>query len=267
MVTENNVDLFQSIKDIVPVSPYELDNYFSEQAMPYSVLMNYLSNLTNLSTSELLTKYVFEYGERRLSNFSTKFIKLYGIQLYHSSTANIDVYIPNISAIGQSCQLIYDLYQDKWKRLAEDFKITYDPTKPLDLESKYVTSKDHMESTSGSSSSRNKSGSNTDNNETEYDNTDSKIYGFNSINGVNSDSVKNTSKDNSNGTFSSKDEYSNNDTYTRDSQSEKDITRKGNIGNRLQSEMLEKEIEFREKKLIDIITRDINSVLTRSKYI
>lgn len=47
----------------------------------------------------------------------------------------------------------------------------------------------------------------------------------------------------------------------------REITRLGNIGNTSQQELIMKEFELRKIQIIDIIYKDIDSVLTRSKYI
>lgn len=262
-VTENDITLFKRIEDIFPLDPeltFEHYNKSIEFIELYNNIKRYLNYSSEINRS-FLASYMIKFSQRTLSNGVKNTLKWYGIEK-HS-----DIYLPTVKSISVTSNIIRNIYTDKWERLFKDFNLDYDSLKPLQMESNYDTITDHMETTSNSDNSRNKSGSSADNNETEYDNTDNKIYGFNSTDGVNSDSSKNTSKDNSNGTFSSNDTYKGTDTYSRDANSQKKVTRSGNIGNRLPSEMLLKEIEFRKNMLKDIIASDINSVLTRSKYI
>lgn len=262
-VTENDITLFKRIEDIFPLSSEECYKFYLNNS-DFITLYNYIKQILDYiggNNYQLLGNYITKYSQRTLSMAVKKNMQWYGISNYNG------VYLPSIPSISILSSTIYNLYKPKWSRIAEDFNLKYDVLKPLQMDSSYDTITDHMETTSNSDNSRNKSGTSADNNETEYDNTDNKIYGFNSVDGVNSDSSKNTSKDNSNGTFSSSDTYKGTDTYSRDANSKKTVTRSGNIGNRLPSEMLLKEIEFRKNMLKDIIANDINSVLTRSKYI
>lgn len=262
-VTENDVTLFKKIEDIFPLDPEECYKHYSHSSN-FTTLYNFIRKKINYASVyifDALDNYIVKNSQKTLSMAVKKNIQWYGLENYES------VYLPSILSIDIVSSTIYNIFVSKWNRIAEDFNLEYDALKPLDMESRYNTQTDHMETTTKYDNKRDKTGSNSDNNETEYDNTDNKIYGFNSTDGVNSDSSKNTSKDNSNGTFESSDTYHGNDSYTRDANSLKIINRLGNIGNRLQSEILMKEIEFRKNMLRDIIVNDINSVLTRSKYI
>nr|DAE24100.1 MAG TPA: hypothetical protein [Podoviridae sp. cty7j44] len=265
-ITENNPKLFQTIGDIFPFSPDDCYK-FCQGSASFLQLYKYIIRKIYLDevSPQLLNTYLSKFSERRLSNAVKRNLSWYGLQ--EILLGSESVWVPSLNCINTISSMIYNLYREKWDRMSEDFKLTYDVLKPLQMDSSYDTITDHMETTSNSDNSRNKSGTSADNNETEYDNTDNKIYGFNSADGVNSDSSKNTSKDNSNGTFSSSDTYKGTDIYSRDANSQKTVTRSGNIGNRLPSEMLLKEIEFRKNMLKDIIVSDINSILTRSKYI
>ena len=265
-ITENNPKLFQTIGDVFPT--FNDSFYYFQGGSTRELLQLIIEKLGYPFINEdnfkpLLNYYTSTFNSRRLSIMFTRYIAEYGLKKSNLG----EYYIPSLTCINSLSDIIKNIYSDKWNRIAEDFKLTYDVLKPLQMDSSYDTITDHMETTSNSDNSRNKSGTSADNNETEYDNTDNKIYGFNSTDGVNSDSSKNTSKDNSNSTFSSQDSYKGTDTYSRDANSQKTVTRSGNIGNRLPSEMILKEIEFRKNMLKDIIANDINSVLTRSKYI
>ena len=262
-ITENNPKLFQTIGDILSLPPEEMYSYIYGTINGAKLLDAVKLHLGFKNGTLLLESYMVKFSSRRISNALKRGIDWYGLQEYNTT----GIYIPSIKCVDVLSEMLLWSYNDKWSRLSKDFKLTYDVLKPLQMESNYDTITDHMETTTNSESGRIKSGNSADNNETEYDNTDNKIYGFNSTDGVNSDSSKNTSKDNSNSTFSSQDSYKGTDTYSRDANSQKTVTRSGNIGNRLPSEMILKEIEFRKNMLKDIIANDINSVLTRSKYI
>lgn len=262
-VTENDVTLFKKIEDIFPLDPKTIFDYYnrnSEFRTLYEQIKNFLDINIEVPNS-ILMDYMTRFSQRTLSNAVKKNLQWYGIDTLSG------VYVPSQSSISIVSNAIFEIYYRKWKISHDSFNTSYNPIKPLEMTSNYNTIIDHMETVSNSDNSRNKSGNSADNNETEYDNTDNKIYGFNSADGVNSDSSKNTSKDNSNGTFESSDIYKGKDTYSRDANSQRTITRSGNIGNRLPSEMLLKEIEFRRNMMRDIISNDINAILTRSKYI
>lgn len=262
-VIENDVTLFKKIEDIFPLDPETTFNYYNrndEFRTLYEQIRKFLDFSREVPRS-LLMDYITRFSQRTLSNAVHRNLVWYGLE------KNSDVYFPSQKSVSVISNAIYEIYFRKWNISHESLITHYSPLKPLQMESNYDTITDHMETATKYDNKRDKTGSNSDNNETEYDNTDNKIYGFNSVDGANSDSSKNTSKDNSNGTFESSDTYHGNDSYTRDANSHKTVTRSGNIGNRLPSEMLLKEIEFRKNMMRDIITNDINAILTRSKYI
>ena len=54
--------------------------------------------------------------------------------------------------------------------------------------------------------------------------------------------------------------------YTRDNSIKKTITRKGNIGNTLPQEMIERQRKLLDTLLYDIIFKDIATVISRERY-
>ena len=103
-------------------------------------------------------------------------------------------------------------------------------------------------------------------NSTNNDITQSNVYAYNSATASpNENSTTNTTL-NSTTTQNNTTTGNDNRDYTRDNSIKKTITRKGNIGNTLPQEMIERQRKLLDTLLYDIIFKDIAAVISRDRY-
>lgn len=183
-------------------------------------------------------------------------------------------------------RIISPMYGKKWLELSKTMLAEYDMLKPYDM-----TINDDSRRILDSSSSNNANNSGSENeiskfknttNE-KFNNTDSSnanTYGFNSENEVPTDTVTNTHKSDPNGNItvveSQADGNSNNNTYSDEThssgtygseeQNERDISRKGNIGNKSAMQLIKEQRDLLMFNLWEVIYNDLDSVLCRSTY-
>lgn len=204
------------------------------------------------------------YSEKTLSELFKKLIYVEGIDY----DTTYKCYLPSEKVYNYwLSRLLSSRFGDKWARIVKELNKEYESLKPLQLKTDNQLLEDKLKSTNKVTATRKTTGTDSNENETIYDKNDNKVFGFNSTVGVNSDSSDNTSKDTSVTTTDLTNTTNDSTDYSRDLSSHRIVERAGNIGNRLPSEMLEKEIEFRKYQIVDTIVNDILSVLTRSKYI
>ena len=254
-IKTNDVKLFQSLGDCFPT--------FSDME---TFLSNYVTifNRDFINISPVISNTLYgDYNQRRISSLfellnEDNGVIMYGVNDYYTPDAK------TLLILGSNIEL---RFADKWRRYEKLLGLDYDVIKPLQLETDNELISDHLTSKNVVDGARGTVSKDTTNNTTEYDRNANKSYGFNSTIGVDTDSSENTSKDSSITDTNVSIKTDDTTDYTRDATSHRKVNRSGNIGNRLPSEMLEKEIEFRKIQLADIMVDDILSVLTRSKYI
>lgn len=158
-------------------------------------------------------------------------------------------------------KLTNNRYYKKWKKIFDTFSLEYNPIKPYDM-----TIHDHNYDEHGGETviDRTHSDESEITNETEYDTTENGYQGFNSENYNPVDKSSNTSKDTSSSKVDVEGQVKT--THGRTVDSDRDITRSGNIGNITQQELIERERELWKYQIYDIIFRDLDSVYTRPKY-
>lgn len=182
---------------------------------------------------------------------------------------NIDQDIINFAIKAQ--------FLNKWIELAKTMKLNFDPIKPYVWETNEVTG-DKLTSKNVFDGTNSKSGDESFNSErkssdTNDSTTNDDIYGFNSTKGSPADSSKTNSTNNSTDNNSGSSNMSENETrksstdYKRDNTINRDIVRKGNIGNKSIQQLIEEQRKMLEWQIFDVIFNDLDSVLTRSKYI
>lgn len=168
-------------------------------------------------------------------------------------------------------------YLKKWEDLAETLFLEFDALNPYSMtvnesghENLSSESKDDV-TTTNDITDNSSDGTTSENNNTSSE----KNYrsAFNSSTPSPFDNSDDTSKDEytetvtrerttkNDGTRNSKNDYSRNTTNYRD------ITRKGNIGNHTSQELINQQREMLRYQIFDTIYSDLDSVLTRSKYI
>lgn len=155
-------------------------------------------------------------------------------------------------------------YQYKWNGLLETIKQNYDIFKPFAM-----TVTDDTEDTLESKNERNDDYSGTSKNDmsgTSSDTVGDKTFGFNSTNGVDADSSKTDSEYSDTGSGEESGESNSVTDYNRTNTVKKIIVRSGNIGNMSNQELLRQQREIVQFEMLPVIYKDLDSVLTRSKY-
>lgn len=161
--------------------------------------------------------------------------------------------------------IIVQRFSDKWDKLVETIKIQFDTLSPYSMSYERETN-DKLSSKNYNTRYNNTSNDISDKSDREGSINDS-AYGFNSISSVPTDDSKDKSSvervvtDNTE--FSGKDDTE----YDRNNELKTTIKRKGNIGNKSSQQLIEEQRKMLEWQLYDVIFNDLDSVLTRSKYI
>lgn len=131
-------------------------------------------------------------------------------------------------------------YYKKWKALFESLSYDYDPLSPYNMSMKEI-SKDTMNSQDNK-------------NYNDMGNGKQFTYGYNSANKSPTDEQDATSNGKSE------------DIYHRDNNIDRDITRKGNIGNTTNQELIRQERELLMYQFWDSVYKDMDDILTQPYY-
>lgn len=165
-------------------------------------------------------------------------------------------------------RLIADLlsikFYIKWDKLSSLLLLEYDILHPYTMD----VSDDTTENVnnSGTDTLNETSHENNTNNINTTDNNTHKVYGFNSSNGNNADADERSIDSDETSENSKTNNSSHNFENTGNSNSERTILRKGNIGNKTFSELIVQEREQLQYQFLDVVYNDLDSVLTRSKW-
>lgn len=219
------------------------------------------------------------YGERKLSCLAVMLLDKTVEEEYHAEIYTIDTpgnFVLSDGKFVVTYKIIEDFisktlfniisnkYYNKWKKLFETYKLDYDVLSPYNMSitdntEDTMTSKDKFNT---SRDNRQEGSENSINN----DNTQSSVYAYNSATASpNENSTTDTSL-NSTTTQNNTTTGNDNRDYTRDNSIKKTITRKGNIGNTLPQEMIERQRKLLDTLLYDIIFKDIATVISRERY-
>lgn len=219
------------------------------------------------------------YGERKLSSLSVMLLDKTVEEEYHAEIYTIDTPGNFVLSDGKFV-LIYKIIEDfisktliniisnkyynKWNKVFETYKLDYDALSPYNI-SITDNTEDTMTSNDKFNTSRDNRQEGTENS-TNNDNTQSNVYAYNSVTASpNENSTTDTSL-NSTTTQNNTTTGNDNRDYTRDNSIKKTITRKGNIGNTLPQEMIERQRKLLDTLLYDIIFKDIATVISRERY-
>lgn len=153
----------------------------------------------------------------------------------------------------------------KWKGLIETVKADFDALSPYNMTYDKVTN-DELHSTNENKGSKDTSGSSSDNSEGSTK-TDDSTYGFNSTSAVPTDESADTTKVKRDISDTTHSENEDSTTYERKNMLNTTIIRKGNIGNKSSQQLIEEQRNMLQWQLYNVIFDDLDSVLTRSKYI
>lgn len=219
------------------------------------------------------------YGERKLSCLSVMLLDKTVEEEYHVEIYTIDTsgnFVLSDGKFVATYKIIEDFisktliniisnkYYNKWNKVFETYKLDYDVLSPYNM-SITDNTENTMTSNDKFNTSRNNKQEGTENS-TNNDNTQSNVYAYNSATpSPNENSIKDTSL-NSTTTQNNTTTGNDNRDYTRDNSIKKTITRKGNIGNTLPQEMLERQRKLLDTLLYDIIFKDIATVISRERY-
>ena len=219
------------------------------------------------------------YGERKLSCLSAMLLNKTVEEEYHSEIYTIDTpgnFVLSDGRFVVTYKIIEDFisktliniisnkYYNKWNKVFETYKLDYDVLSPYNM-SITDNTEDTMTSNDKFNTSRDNRQEGTENS-TNNDNTQSSVYAYNSSTASpNENSTTDTSL-NSTTTQNNTTTGNDNRDYTRDNSIKKTITRKGNIGNTLPQEMIERQRKLLDTLLYDIIFKDIATVISRERY-
>ena len=162
--------------------------------------------------------------------------------------------------------IIKNKFDKKWLDLYNLYSKEYDFDKPFNIKFNEKSS-DTLTSSETNSGTRTIKDNSTDETINSEENTDNKRYGFNSVNPVPTDESSTNYTDKSKSDYNSTNTNSNTNSYNRTNPKSRDTSRVGNIGNITIQELVKQEREKLMYQLWDTICEDLDSVLTRSKYI
>lgn len=219
------------------------------------------------------------YGERKLSCLLAMLLDKTVEEEYHAEIYTIDTpgnFVLSDGKFVVTYKIIEDFisktliniisnkYYNKWNKVFETYKLDYDVLSPYNI-SITDNTEDTMTSNDKFNTSRDNRQEGTENS-TNNDNKQSSVYAYNSATASpNENSTTDTSL-NSTTTQNNTTTGNDNRDYTRDNSIKKTITRKGNIGNTLPQEMIEKQRKLLDTLLYDIIFKDIATVISRERY-
>ena len=219
------------------------------------------------------------YGERKLSCLSVMLLDKTVEEEYHAEIYTIDTpgnFVLSDGKFVVTYKIIEDFisktliniisnkYYNKWNKVFETYKLDYEVLSPYNI-SITDNTEDTMTSNDKFNTSRDNRQEGTENS-TNNDNTQSNVYAYNSVTASpNENSTTDTSL-NSTTTQNNTTTGNDNRDYTRDNSIKKTITRKGNIGNTLPQEMIERQRKLLDTLLYDIIFKDIATVISRERY-
>lgn len=284
MIIRKPIDL--KVKDLFP-NPFRkgvlgyLTSKLSELGILIDTIFKYFQGT---STDSDYIKYAdlhFNslYGERKLSCLAVMLLDKTVEEEYHAEIYTIDTpgnFVLSDGKFVVTYKIIEDFisktlfniisnkYYNKWKKVFETYKLDYDVLSPYNMSitdntEDTMTSKDKFNT---SRDNRQEGSENSINN----DNTQSSVYAYNSATASpNENSTTDTSL-NSTTTQNNTTTGNDNRDYTRDNSIKKTITRKGNIGNTLPQEMIERQRKLLDTLLYDIIFKDIATVISRERY-
>lgn len=219
------------------------------------------------------------YGERKLSSLSVMLLDKTVEEEYHAEIYTIDTpgnFVLSDGKFVVTYKIIEDFisktliniisnkYYNKWNKVFETYKLDYEVLSPYNM-SITDNTEDTMTSNDKFNTSRDNRQEGTENS-TNNDTTQSNVYAYNSVTASpNENSTTDTSL-NSTTTQNNTTTGNDNRDYTRDNSIKKTITRKGNIGNTLPQEMIERQRKLLDTLLYDIIFKDIATVISRDRY-
>lgn len=284
MIIRKPIDL--KVKDLFP-NPFRKGvlGYITSKISDLGVLIDTIfKHFQGNSTDPNYIKYsdlYFNslYGERKLSCLAVMLLDKTVEEEYHAEIYTIDTpgnFVLSDGKFVVTYKIIEDFisktliniisnkYYNKWIKVFETYKLNYDVLSPYNM-SITDNTEDTMTSNDKFNTSRDNRQEGTENS-TNNDNTQSNIYAYNSITASPNENSTTDTYLNSTTTQNNTTTGNDNRDYTRDNSIKKTITRKGNIGNTLPQEMIERQRKLLDTLLYDIIFKDIATVISRERY-
>lgn len=215
------------------MNPYKIEAFKDCKVNIITIIQEYLpenvfSDFAFNSYDQANIEFLSKYADRKVSSYMDYLISFYAIE--------IDRVYQGLSEQGilYLKTTIGDRFKSKWKKLNDLWNMEYNPLQPFDitLHEDYKDTLEVLKDKSKSSSQDN-------------------IYGFNSVDSIPSDDTANITEN----------EYKRENPHTRD------YNRKGNIGNTSYQELIKQERDVLKFQIIDVIYKDIATVVCRGKYI
>ena len=224
-----------------------------------------LPPLLNVDKFDMSIQYMTRSGTKAISTLVEELLKQYPLRHVINEYTLDEYYMISSQAQSNILAIIQSRFQTKWQKLYDTITAQYDALNPYDMTINEETT-DTLTSSGTNSSNKLDNGSRTSN-ETISGERDDSSYGFNSPQAVPTDESQNSSESSASDEISNSSTIETSNEYTRSNPTTRELTRKGNIGNITKQELLEKERDVWQWQIWDVIFKDLDSVLTRSKYI
>lgn len=280
MIIRKPIDL--KVKDLFPnpfrkgVLGYLTSNNSELRNLIYSIFIYFQGDLRDPNYIKYSDLYFNSlYGERKLSCLAVMLLdktveeEIYTIDTPGNFVLSDGKFVVTYKIIEDFISktlinIISNKYYNKWNKVFETYKLDYEVLSPYNM-SITDNTEDTMTSNDKFNTSRDNRQEGTENS-TNNDNTQSNVYAYNSATA--SPNESSTTDTSLNSTTTQNNTTTGNDIrdYTRDNSIKKTITRKGNIGNTLPQEMIERQRKLLDTLLYDIIFKDIATVISRERY-
>lgn len=238
---------------------------------PFNGIFSYIHNAQSpLEIKTLLDQLFPDYMSIEVEYLSRSGLKLISRQVktlldYFDLRLVDGYYTLSEDAISSLIEIIESRFARKWTKLTATVLGTYDPLSPYQMRIEEISSDDMITNETSNSNRTDTLGTSRITGSTS-DRNDGR-WGFNSESDVPTDkssvelneTVSNTGSDNS--------EVGGTRHYERNNPKTSTITKKGNIGNKTLQELLNEEREVWQWQILDVIFKDIDSVLCLSNYI
>lgn len=163
--------------------------------------------------------------------------------------------------------ILFAKFYNKWNNLADTIIQEIDALNPYHMDIKDITNeagtfKSNDEKNTGGNSS-------TDSSTDSSSQNDNNTFGFNTTNdnGVPADKSNETSNSNNHISSGYGEKITNENNSSRNNDTTRTISRNGNIGNKSAMQLIEEKREMLSYEFFNTVYNDLDSVLTRSKYI
>lgn len=256
-ITTNSPEQFVRLGNVFPNINIFYNNFYQAFSNKFKTFIDIISEQ---SAIEFCKQYLYKNRLKTLSLFITEIIDNTSLKEYSG------LYSLSESSFRQLSTLIEKKYLEKWNKLWNTLNFEYNPIKPYDMTTNEKIGEKQGGSTS-SSSLTDDTGTDTTTSKVILDKTEDSLYGFNSLQPIPSNKSENTSENMDSSESKNKTTKSDEILHRKTNDIDRELTRKGNIGNITQQELIKQERDVSQYIIWDTIYDDLNRVFTRSKYI